>query len=28
MERMGVVTETGFEIIDQLPFELELSLPA
>ena len=28
MERMGVVTDAGFEMIDQLPFELELSAPA
>ena len=27
LERMGVVTETGFELVDQLPFELELQLP-
>jgi Xaa-Pro aminopeptidase len=27
LERMGVVTETGFELVDQLPFELELTLP-
>ena len=26
LERMGVVTGTGFELVDQLPFELELSL--
>jgi hypothetical protein len=24
LERMGIVTETGFELVDQLPFELEL----
>jgi Xaa-Pro aminopeptidase len=27
LERMGVVTGTGFEMVDQLPFELELQLP-
>jgi Xaa-Pro aminopeptidase len=27
LERMGVVTGTGFELVDQLPFELELRLP-
>lgn len=26
LERMGVVTGTGFDLVDQLPFELELSL--
>lgn len=24
LERMGIVTETGFDVIDQLPFDLEL----
>ena len=28
MERMGVVTDAGFEMIDQLPFELALTVPA
>ncbi len=26
LERMGVVTGTGFELVDQLPFELELKM--
>jgi Xaa-Pro aminopeptidase len=27
LERMGVVTATGFDLVDRLPFELELTLP-